>query len=127
MNRRGRMVVLVVDDEPLIREVVAESLTEDGLDVAAAPSAEAALMLAQSNEEPEAVVTDVELGEGMNGLCLAKEVHRQWPQAGVVIMTGKASAVSGRRLAANEELLLKPFDPSSLVRAVRHVMRRSER
>src|SRR5690242_3251344 len=106
------MVVLVVDDEPLIREVVAESLTEDGLDVAAAPSAEAALMLAQSNEEPEAVVTDVELGEGMNGLCLAKEVHRQWPQAGVVIMTGKASAVSGRRLAANEELLLKPFDPS---------------
>src|SRR5690349_17822366 len=86
LPRRGRksgMDVLVVDDEALVREVVTEGLADGGLAVAEAPSAEHALALTETSGAPEVVVTDVDLGRGMNGLALAEEVHRRWPDAGV--------------------------------------------
>jgi len=88
------MNVLVVEDETLVREIVSENLLDDGLEVVEAPSAEAALDLTETTGAPE-VVTDVNLGTGMDGLTLAGEVHRRWPSAGVVIMTGNPSSVSG--------------------------------
>jgi DNA-binding response OmpR family regulator len=87
------MDVLLVDDETLLRETLAEDLADAGLDVAEAPDAEAALDAAsaagQADGPPRVVVTDVNLGRGMDGLALAAEVRRRWPEVGVVVMTGK--------------------------------------
>ncbi len=121
------MDVLVVDDEALVRAIVTEGLEEDGLAVAEAPSAEHALALAEAGGAPEVVVTDVNLGAGMDGLGLAAEIHRRWPGAGVVIMTGNPGYVGSRTFEENERFLEKPFGPSRLVTAVRELMRRSER
>ena len=66
------MDVLLVEDEPLIREMLAEDLTDAGLDVVEAPSAEAALGAAgRADQPPCVVVTDVNLGGGMDGRWLA--------------------------------------------------------
>jgi len=121
------MDVLIVDDEPLVREIVAENLAEDGLRVVGAVSAEDALEVAGTVEAPGVVVTDVNLAPGMDGLSLAEEVHRRWPSTGVVIMTGNPGYVGSRTFDENERFLPKPFGPSRLVTAVREVMRRSER
>ena len=56
------MDVLVVDDEPLVRNIVADDLTHDGLDLAEAPSAEDALALAARAGPPEVAATDMGLG-----------------------------------------------------------------
>jgi CheY-like chemotaxis protein len=96
------MDVLVVDDEPLVREIVAESLYDDGLRVTEAASAEQALEIAGDRGAPDVLVTDVNLGQGMDGLQLAEEVRRRWPSAGVVIMTGNPAYVGDRGFKDSE-------------------------
>ena len=121
------MDVLVVEDEALVREIVTEGLADDGLAVAEAGSAEDALVLTQAAGPPDVVVTDVNLGQGMDGLRFAEEVHRRWPHAGVVIMTGNPSYVGDRALGPQERFLAKPFGNARLVSAVRELMGRSTR
>ena len=121
------MDVLVVDDEALVREVVAEGLADEGLAVVEAPSAEDALALTEAAGAPDLVVTDIELGQGMDGLALAEEVHRRWPDAGVVIMTGNPAGVQAHTFGEQERFLTKPFGCARLVTAVRELMGRSTR
>ena len=124
------MDVLLVDDEALIRETLAEDLADAGLDVAEAPSAEAALGAASAaaggtGGPPRVLVTDVNLGGGMDGLALAAEARRRWPDVGVVVMTGRPANLDGRCPDQREVCLLKPFNPPRLAAAVRGLMGRS--
>jgi DNA-binding NtrC family response regulator len=119
------MDVLVVDDEALVREIVTEGLTDEGSAVVEAPSAEQALALTETAGAPDVVVTDVNLGQGMDGLALAEEVHRRWPDAGVVIMTGNPAGVEAHSFGEQERFLTKPFGNARLVSAVRELLGRS--
>ncbi len=126
------MDVLLVDDETLVRETLAEDLADAGLEVAEAPDAEAALGAASAaagapGGPPRVLVTDVNLGGGMDGLALAAEVRRRWPEVGVVVMTGKPANLNGRRPDPREVCLLKPFGPPRLAAAVRHLLGPSRR
>ena len=123
------MYVLLVEDEGLIREMLAEDLAEAGVDVAEAPTAEVALVVAaaagQAGKPPCVLVTDVNLGSGMDGLALAAEVRRRWPEVGVVVMTGNPANLNGRRADPREVCLFKPFGPPVLTTAVHELMGRS--
>ncbi|MBL6454536.1 response regulator [Belnapia sp. T6] len=121
------MDVLLVEDEALVREIVAEGLYDDGLAVVEAASAEQALAMTETAGAPDVVVTDVNLGTGMSGLALAEEVHRRWPEAGVVIMTGNPAGVQAHTFGEQERFLTKPFGNARLVSAVRELMGRSPR
>ncbi len=125
------MDVLLVEDEALVRELLAEVLADAGLDVAEAPSAEAALDAAGvaggAGRPPSVLVTDVNLGGGMDGLALAAEARRRWPDLGVVVMTGKPANLDGRRPDPREVRLLKPFGPHRLAAAVGELMGRCHR
>ena len=126
------MDVLLVDDEALVRETLAEDLADAGLDVTDAPDAEAALGAAsaaagEAGGPPRVLVTDVNLGRGMDGLALAAEVRRRWPEVGVVVMTGKSANLNGGASDPREVCLLKPFGPPRLAAAVRHLLGRSRR
>ena len=122
------MDVLLVEDEPMIREMLAEDLMDAGLDVIGAPSAKAALGAAgQADRPPLVLVTDINLGGGMDGFALAEEVRRRWPGVGVVVMTGRPSNLGGRRPDPREVCLVKPFGPPRLAAAVHELMGRSRR
>src|SRR5215210_1980664 len=125
------MYVLLPEDEALIREMLAEDLADAGLDVAEAPTAEVALVVAaaagQAGKPPCVLVTDVDLGRGMDGLALAAEVRRRWPDVGVVVMTGNPANLDGRRSDPREVRLFKPFAPTRLTTAVHGLMGRSDR
>lgn len=125
------MDVLLVEDEPLVREMLAEGLADAGLHVAEASSAEIALeavnAAGEAGRPPRVVVTDVNLGAGMDGLALAAEARRRWPGVGVVVMTGRPSNLDGRRPDPGEVHLHKPFGPSRLTVAVHDLMGRSRR
>lgn len=122
------MDVLLVEDEPLVCETLAEDLAGSGLEVAEAPDAEAALGAAgQAPRPPCVLVTDVDLGGGMNGLALADEARRRWPEVGVVVMTGRPSNLGGRGRDPREICLLKPFGTPRLAAAVHELMGRSRR
>ena len=124
------MDVLLVEDEPLIRMVLAEDMADAGLDVIETSNAEAALAAVSSacpSDEPSILVTDIDLGLGMNGLALIAELRRRWPNVGVVIMTGLPTNLAHRQASRNEVWLFKPFDPSKVTAAVHDLICRSRR
>lgn len=118
------MDVLLVEDEPLLRETVTDGLREAGLDVAVAGSAEEALAIAERNPDgaPPVLVADLHLGGGMDGLALGREVSRRWPDTGIVYATGNPDELEGRMLGPRERYVVKPYSASMLLHAVRRVM-----
>jgi DNA-binding response OmpR family regulator len=63
----------------------------------------------------------------MDGLALAAEARRRWPDLGVVVITGRPANLDGRRPGPREVHLHKPFGPSRLSAAVHGLMVRSRR
>ena len=112
------MDVLVVEDEDLLRELVVDVLSDAGLDVVAAGTAEAALDATSRSGMPRAVVTDINLGAGMSGLALADAIRALSPGVGVIFITGRPDNLDGRPPSPRERRLLKPFSLASLVLAV---------
>jgi DNA-binding response OmpR family regulator len=116
--------VLVVDDEPTVREVVQRYLERDGYLVRVAEDGHAALAAAGS-WAPDLIVLDLML-PGLDGL----EVCRRIREAGgtpVIILTAKgyeADRIVGLELGA-DDYVVKPFSPRELVARVRSVLRRA--
>lgn len=115
------MRVLLVDDQDAVRETLAELLLVAGLDVGEARSAEEALSKMEGADMPEVLVTDVDLGEGMNGLGLGRLVHQRWPDLGVVYVTGRPWMMDGHELNPAERLIEKPCTISRLLKAIEAV------
>ena len=83
--------VLLVEDEPLLGELMTEALTHEGFDVHAAPDARDALRHLLSGAHVDVLFTDIELGEGMNGAELAQLAHEMRPEMPIVYASGRRS------------------------------------
>ena len=120
------MDVLLVEDEPSIREFLQDDLTDAGLSVVPAPNAEMGLAAAANDNQPPVVlVTDVDLGPGMDGLALAHEAQRRWPTLAVVVMTGDERNLARMPEAMRSSCFVKPFSPLRLANKVKELMGRS--
>ena len=118
------MDVLLVEDEPLVREMLSEDLLDAGLAATCVESAEAGLSAAERDGPPVVLVTDVNLGPGMNGLQLVVEARRRWPQLAVVLMSGDERNFAHPFTRQFNSCFLKPFNPPKLVSAVNTLMGR---
>jgi DNA-binding response OmpR family regulator len=116
--------VLVVDDEPTVREVVVSYLRRDGHDVAEAGDGHTALELLES-DPPDLVVLDMML-PGVNGLDILRRV-RATSSIPVIMLTARAEEsdrVAGLELGA-DDYVVKPFSPRELAARVNGVLRRT--
>jgi CheY-like chemotaxis protein len=119
--RSGRVSVLVVDDEPTIRDWVSRALDRAGIDVVAAESGRLALRLvADGVVSPTVLLTDLEM-PGMGGVELAARLHALRPELRIVMMTGdpERAAEARDRSQIVAAVLDKPFLIEDLVAAVR--------
>lgn len=107
--------VLLVEDDALIRELLGVALSQAGLDTVGRASAEEAMALLGAGP-PRVVVTDINLGAGMDGLAFGRAVHERFPDLPFVYISGRYGAVRG--LAPNERFLPKPFPASTLLHAI---------
>ena len=116
--------VLVVDDEPTVREVVAGYLRRDGHQVSEAADGTAALELLDA-EAPDLIVLDMML-PGVNGLDILRRV-RAAGDIPVIMLTARAEEtdrVAGLELGA-DDYVVKPFSPRELAARVNGVLRRT--
>ena len=116
--------MLVVDDEPTVREVVAGYLRRDGHIVSEAADGPTALALLAS-EPPDLVVLDMML-PGVNGLDILRSI-RQMGDMPVIMLTARAEEsdrVAGLELGA-DDYVVKPFSPRELAARVNGVLRRA--
>jgi two-component system cell cycle response regulator CpdR len=111
--------VLIVEDEYLNRELMAEALVEAGFAVDEADSADAAVPMLDVDGY-ELVVTDIHMPGRMDGIGLAKHMHAQHPKTPVVFVTGRPDVLARLRDAGIPGTsLAKPFKLDELVRVVR--------
>ena len=119
-----RANVLVVDDEPMIREVVTRYLELDGFRVQEAADGETARRMLAAHR-PDLVVLDVML-PGADGLQVLREI-RAAGDTPVILLTARADEVDrilGLELGA-DDYVVKPFSARELAVRVRNVLRRT--
>ncbi len=118
-------VILVVDDEPAVRQFSVDALTELGYHVLDAGSAAAALRLLDLNPEIALLFTDVVMPE-VNGRQLADEARRRRPDLKVLFTTGysRNAVVHNGVLDPGVELIAKPYTVEELALRVREVLDR---
>lgn len=90
MTGQGK-TILFVEDEPLLGELMVEALTDKGFAVAAVPDAGGALRYLLSGAEADVLITDIDLGNGMDGAQLAQLVHAMRPKLAIVYASGRRS------------------------------------
>ncbi len=128
MNEPGKKKILIVEDEPDIRELVRYNLEHAGYRVVEADDGETALRQVRG-EQPALVLLDLMLPEG-DGLeiCRILRGERDTAALPIVMLTAKAGEVDrvlGLEFGA-DDYVTKPFSPRELVARVRAVLRRSE-
>lgn len=118
------LVILVVEDEELIRSVVEESLDDGGFKVVLASTANAAVkLLDEPDPKYRALVTDINLGKSeLTGWDVARHAREIDPDLAVVYMTGDSAAEWASQGVPNSVLLTKPFAPVQLVTAVAQLL-----
>jgi DNA-binding response OmpR family regulator len=118
--------VLVVDDEPIVREVVVRYLQRDGYRTLEAADGEGARALVE-RERLDLVVLDLML-PGMDGLALCRWIRAR-SDVPVIMLTARgeeADRIVGLELGA-DDYVTKPFSPRELAARVRTVLRRTSR
>ena len=119
-------LVLVAEDEDLMRAIIQRLLTEAGYRVAAVSSAESALEIFAA-EDAAVTLTDIRMA-GMDGLTLLDRIKDIDPEALVVVMTAYSSvdsAVAALRKGAYD-YITKPFVNEDLLQSVRNALRQRE-
>jgi two-component system NtrC family sensor kinase len=114
---RSRGLVLVVEDDALVRMVTVDGLREAGLEVIVAEDAPEALkVLEETGTALDAVVTDVVMPRGMSGIDLARVVRQRWPDLALIVTTGySATDIPVADLPVRHAVLMKPFAVDELV------------
>jgi CheY-like chemotaxis protein len=117
--RNSAVFILVVEDAPVIQDMVHGALSDGGFEAEMAASGEAAITLLQANKgKYRALITDVLLGGKPMGWEVAKRARELNPDIAVVYMTG-AGADAWRSHGVPRSLLLSaPFAPAQVVTAV---------
>ena len=83
-------VVLIVEDEVLVQDLLADMVTELGHRVITASNADEALKLLEARRDITVVITDIDMPGSMDGLRLAAVVRDRWPPTRLIITTAKS-------------------------------------
>ena len=118
--------VLVVDDEPALRDIVRRTLEAEGFHVEDAPDGASALHLVQARAEPfDLVLSDLSMPV-IDGRQVAETLARYRPGVALLCMSGDPDAVPYIESSdAPVRVLLKPFTPDDLYHAVRDAITRA--
>jgi CheY-like chemotaxis protein len=117
------LLVLVVEDDHLIKEIIQEALSGGGFESEVVASGEEAVTLLQDkHHEYRALVTDINLQGELNGWDVAKRARELSPELPIVYMTGAAADQWPSHGVPGSVLLQKPFAPAQVVTAISQLL-----
>jgi DNA-binding NtrC family response regulator len=101
--------ILFVEDEPLLGELMSDALTERGFTVHVAPNADDALGHLQSKPDIDVLITDIDLGAGMDGAALAELARVLRPRLPVVYASGRCRSLHHIQAVPGAIFMPKPY------------------
>ncbi len=120
-------VILLVEDELLVRMTAADELEEAGFQVLEAANADVALKVLEARSDEVVVLfTDVHMPGSMDGMELAEQVHARWPHVRLLISSGSARPHQDE-IPDHGQFMPKPYHAETLVRHVYELMGAAER
>ena len=124
MQDSDRPVVLLVEDEAIIRMGTAELLEDAGFSVLEAADGVGALDALQGRSDVSVVITDIDMPR-MDGLTLEMELRRRFPTLRVVLTSGK-TYLRDDALPPGVPFFEKPVSDNDLIRCVRNLVSGNE-
>jgi signal transduction histidine kinase len=124
LHPKDSWTILVIDDEPDVREIMVISLEDAGYKTLSAPDGESGLKLLASHG-PQILITDIKM-PGMSGLEVLKQARRIRPETQVIVTTGFADinkAIAALQHDASD-FITKPVDDTTLHLALKRAMER---
>jgi DNA-binding response OmpR family regulator len=116
-------IILVVEDEPIVQNLIEEALTDGGFESAIVASGEEAMTLLQgAGGKYRALVTDISLRGTIEGWEVAQRAREIDPEFPVVYMSGASAADWASKGVPNSLILAKPFAPAQLVTAISNLL-----
>lgn len=109
-----KVVVLVVEDEPLIRLNAIQIIEHIGHEAVEAANADEAILVLERRADVRIVFTDINMPGSMDGLKLAQAVRNRWPPIRLIVTSGKVMLNPGD-LPLDGRFLAKPYSADQIV------------
>ncbi|MDT0175924.1 ATP-binding protein [Enterobacter sp. BRE11] len=119
-------LVLVLDDEPAVRQTLCEHLHQLGYVTLECASGEEALALLRQTPDIDLLISDLMLPGGLNGAEVIRQAQQQWPQLATLLISGQDLRLQPVALPLCERLA-KPWQGAQLAQALARAWQRSER
>jgi FOG: CheY-like receiver len=114
-------VVLIVEDEPLLRMLAVEVVEDAGFVAIEACDADQAVILLESRTDISLLFTDINMPGSMDGLKLAHAVRDRWPPIKILLVSGQ-ERLQLSELPSNSCFVGKPYQASALVEELRSMI-----
>jgi CheY-like chemotaxis protein len=115
------IVVLVAEDETLVRLLANDILTEAGYRVLEGRDGQEALTVLEVHDDVRGLVTDVSM-PNVDGIALATIVRKRWPHIAIVVASGAMPEGSKPEIPEYAQFVRKPYSPERLVGALKAAM-----
>jgi CheY-like chemotaxis protein len=120
LGEQRRPVVLIVEDEFLLRMDAADAIAAAGFDVVEAANADEAIEVLESRFDISVVFTDIQMPGSMDGLKLARAVRGRWPPIKIITTSGRIR-LDATDLPDGGRFLPKPYSPSQVTGVLREL------
>jgi two-component system, response regulator PdtaR len=118
----ARPVVLIVEDEILLRLHAREVIEDDGFDVLEAKNADDAISILEQRNDVVLIFTDINMPGSMDGLKLTHFVKDRWPPIKIIATSGHAR-ITADDLPEGSHFVPKPYQPTEIADAIHQLVR----
>lgn len=118
---RKRTVVLVVEDEFLLRMNAAEMIESAGFDVVETASADEAIAVLEQCAVIHVLFTDIQMPGSMDGLKLTRVIRSRWPPVKIIVTSGQVAPIPGS-LPDGGRFLAKPYSAALVADTLRELI-----
>jgi CheY-like chemotaxis protein len=115
ISEARRSVILIVEDELLIRMNAVEMIEQAGFEVVEAANADEAITILERRLDITVVFTDIQMPGSMDGLKLAAAVRHRWPPIRIVATSGQVR-IGPDDLPEGGRFLPKPYSPAEITK-----------
>jgi DNA-binding NtrC family response regulator len=116
----AKVVVLIVEDEPLVRMFAADTAADAGYEVLEAGNADEAVRILERRLDVRVVFTDIDMPGSMDGLKLAAAIRGRWPPIEIILTSGHRSVPAGQ-MPERSVFIPKPYHPDRVVSELRRL------
>ena len=118
---KEKTVILVVEDEAIIRMGAVQMLQDAGFAVVEASNADDAMGILELRDDIRAVFTDINMPGTLDGLRLARAVRGRWPPIHLLLTSGLVSP-DEEELPANGRFIRKPYEADHVIATLRELL-----